>query len=310
MNSSMIVPLIARQRTVGAMIFVSSESRRHFGTDDLALAQDLARRVALAMDNARLYRESHELNEELEHRVVSRTIELQNANQKLQTEISERKRVNDQLRLLSGHLENAREEERIRIAREIHDEIGQVLTAIKMNLSLLGRELVEGSTGDGVQEEIGSTTRLVDDAIQTMHHIVRELRPEVLDHLDLVSALEWQIQEFQSRTKIESRFDSELEELDLDPERSTALFRILQETLTNVARHAQASLVLATLRQVDQQLVLQVRDDGRGISPDGVTNMQTFGILGMRERARAFGGDVDIQAVPGHGTVVTVYIPV
>ncbi|HEX9075239.1 MAG TPA: PAS domain S-box protein, partial [Anaerolineae bacterium] len=309
-SSSMTVPLIARNRTLGAMTFVLSESRRHFGSADLALVQDLARRVALAVDNARLYREAQEMNEELEHRVVSRTIELQNTNAKLQAEISERQRANDQLRLLSGHLEKAREEERIRIAREIHDEIGQVLTAIKMDLSMLGRELVEGRPGDDRQAEIESTTRLVDDAIQTMHHIVRELRPEVLDHLDLRSALEWQVQEFQSRTRIESRFDSELDELDLDPERSTALFRILQETLTNVARHAQATHVQATLKKLDGQLVMQVQDDGIGISDDRVTNSQTFGILGMRERARALGGDVDIASLPDHGTTVTVHIPV
>ncbi len=175
---------------------------------------------------------------------------------------------------------------------------------------MLAHELVESSPGGDRKAEIDSTTRLVDDAIQTMHHIVRELRPEVLDHLDLRSALEWQVQEFQSRTRIESNFYSELDELNLDPERSTALFRILQETLTNVARHAQANRVQATLKKVDGQIVMQVRDDGKGIPDDRVTNSQTFGILGMRERARALGGDVDIESLPDHGTTVTVHIPV
>jgi signal transduction histidine kinase len=266
----------------------------------------------MAVDNARLYRESQALNEELEQRVVRRTIELQNMNRQLEMEISHRERINDQLRSLSGHLQSAREEERIRIAREIHDEIGQVLTAVKMDLALLARELPGNDTlmsREEIQQNINAATGLVDNALQTMHNIIRELRPEVLDHLGLKAALEWQIQEFQTRTRIGCRFESDLEDAELDPERSTAIFRILQETLTNVVRHAEASQVEVELHREDDSLVLDVRDNGRGISESSLINSSRFGIIGMRERARAFGGNVDIQGNPGKGTQVSARIP-
>ncbi|MBI4788994.1 MAG: PAS domain S-box protein [Chloroflexi bacterium] len=313
LKSYMSVPMIARGRTLGVITFVAAESGRHFGPADLALAQDLARRAAFAVDNARLYQQAQALNEELEQRVVRRTVELQRANRKLEEEIAERQRMNHRLRSLSGHLQSAREEERIRIAREIHDEIGQMLTAVKMDLAMLGQgieahgpKLAVGKVND----EIRSTVHLVDETIETMHRIVRELRPEVLDHLGLRAALEWQCQEFQTRTKIECRFETNLDDGDYDAERSTAVFRILQETLTNVARHAEATQVQATVKRADGQLILQVRDNGKGISPEELSTTQQFGLLGMRERALALGGEVDITGAPGQGTMVTARIPV
>ena len=206
LKSLMVVPLIAPGRTFGAITFVSADSGRNYGQADLALAQDLARRAALAVDNARLYHKAQSLNEELDQRVAKRTSELESAN--------------SQLRLLAGHLQSAREEERISIAREIHDEIGTLMTAIKMDLVFLGREIVgEGAkkSPGTLREEISATTKLVDDAIQTLHQIVRELRPGVLDHLGLRAALEWQMQEFQERAKIECQFTSDLDELESGP---------------------------------------------------------------------------------------------
>ncbi|MBI5652326.1 MAG: sensor histidine kinase [Chloroflexi bacterium] len=234
------------------------------------------------------------LNEELDLRVAQRTGELQAANA--------------QLRLLAAHLQSAREEERTRIAREIHDEIGTLMTAIKMDLAFLVRENGSLKSPASLHEEINATTKLVDDAIESVHHIARELRPGVLDHLGLRAALEWQMQEFQERAKIECQFDSNLDELDLDSARATAVFRIMQETLTNVARHANATRVTANLRQENHSLVLEVRDNGKGFSDAPDTNR--FGILGMRERAHVFGGEVAIHGSPGQGTIVTVRIPI
>jgi len=158
-----------------------------------------------------------------------------------------------------------------------------------------------------LREEISATTKLVDEAIESVHQIARELRPGVLDHLGLRAALEWQLQDFQTRSKIECQFDSDLGEIEIEPQRSTAVFRIMQEVLTNVARHAQATRVEASLRNEENDLILEVRDNGKGISETPDTNR--FGILGMRERAYVFGGDVLIQGAPGQGTVVTVRIP-
>ncbi|CAG0963850.1 two-component system, NarL family, sensor histidine kinase ComP [Anaerolineae bacterium] len=294
LKSLMVVPLIAPGRTFGAITFVSAESGRYYGQADLALAQDLARRAALAVDNARLYHTAKSLNQELDQRVARRTRELSEANQ--------------QLRLLAAHLQSAREEERIKIARSIHDELGTLMTAIKMDLAFLVRENGTPKSPGAMREEISATTKLVDEAIESVHHIARELRPGVLDHLGLRAALEWQMQEFQERAKIECQFNSDLDEFNLDPARSTAVFRIMQETLTNVARHAHATRVEISLRKEENDLILEVRDNGKGISETPDTNR--FGILGMRERAHVFGGDVMIQGAPGQGTVVTVRIPV
>lgn len=313
LNSLMVVPLIAPAEIFGAIMFVSAGSGRHYGPADLSLAQDLAHRAALAVDNARLYHKAQSLNEELDQRVAQRTLELANSNRNLATEIAEHQRTNEQLRLLAAHLQSAREEERIGIAREIHDEIGTLMTAIKMDLAFLKKQITGSSppkSPETVREEIDQTTKLVDDAIRTVHAIVLELRPAVLDQLGLRAALEWQVQEFQTRTGIEGRFDSDLDSTHLDAERSTAVFRILQEALTNVARHAHATRVEASLREEDHHLILEVRDNGTGISKEQITHTNRFGLLGMQERAHIFKGDVVIRGAPGEGTTVTVRIPV
>jgi len=312
LKSYIIAPLIARGRTLGAITFVSSQSGRHYEPADVALAEELARRAALSVDNARSYRDAQRLNEELEQRVVSRTIELQDTNRNLETEIKERKHANEQLRLLSAHLQAGREEERLRIAREIHDELGQVLTAIKIDVSLLGEKLADKGAKlqrETLVGEINSTIRLIDETIQKMRQIIRELRPEILDHLGLSAAIEWQVQEFQARTGIKCEFKPSIDDNHLDLDRSTAAFRILQEALTNVARHAQATQVEISLREEQGRLILEIRDNGRGITEDELANQKSFGILGMRERALAFGGDVHVRA-GGHGTIVMAEIPV
>jgi signal transduction histidine kinase len=246
----------------------------------------------LAVDNARVYHKAQSVNEELDQRVAQRTLELANSNQKLATEIAEHQRANEQLRLLAAHVQSAREEERIGIARGIHDEVGRLMTAIKMDLAYLSKQITGSSppkSPETLREEINATTRLVDDAIRTVHEIGLELQPAVLDHLGPRAALEWQIQEFQARTKIECRFHSDLDQFHMDAERSTAVFRILQETLTNVARHAHATRVEASLWEEDHHLILEVRDNGAGVSEEQITNTNRFGPLGMKERAHIFG---------------------
>jgi len=229
-------------------------------------------------------------------------------------DITERKQAEEQLRssreqlrALSAHLQSIREEERTLIAREIHDELGQDLTGLKMDLSWLIKRLPKNQELD--VKKVESMLKLVDTTIQSVRRISTKLRPGVLDDLGLTAAIEWQTQDFQTRTGIECEFSSNLGEIDLDRDRSTTVFRILQETLTNVARHASATRVNIRLNEEAAGLVLIVEDNGRGITEREISDPKSLGLLGMRERALIFGGEVTISGAPGKGTMVRLRIP-
>ncbi len=228
-------------------------------------------------------------------------------------EAEERLRIShDQLRRLSTHLQSVREEERTRIAREIHDEFGQMLTVLKMDLALMERKLLESGTDGTPPEtftEIESITNLIDGIIRSVRRIATELRPEVLDELGLVEAIEWESEMFQRRTGIKTEFTSSVKDLHLSKESSTALFRILQETLTNVARHSDATEVKTLLEVNDRTLILKVTDNGRGIAEHEASDEKSLGLIGMRERALLLGGEISITGEEGKGTHVTVRIP-
>jgi PAS domain S-box-containing protein len=229
-------------------------------------------------------------------------------------DISGRKRAEEelrssreQLRALSAHLQSVREEERALIAREIHDELGQELTGLKMDLSWLIKRLP--SDQGLLVKKTESMSKLLDNTIQLVRRISTKLRPGVLDDLGLTAAIEWQAQDFRNRTGIECEFNSNVREVDLDQDRSTTVFRILQETLTNVARHASATYVNIFLEEEATSLVLVVEDNGRGITESEASDPKSLGLLGMRERALVFGGQVEIRGTPGRGTAVTLKIP-
>lgn len=229
----------------------------------------------------------------------------------MQSEIGERKRAEDrlkasreQLRNLSTHLQSVREEERQGVAREIHDELGQALTTLKLDLSLLRDEI--GSDAKEAEGRIASMVQICDATIKSVKRIITELRPRLLDDLGLTAAIEWLSEEFQSRTGIVCKLSIHPSEILLDPERSTAIFRIFQETLTNVARHSGASRVDVLLRKAGENITLEVRDNGCGISDDQIRDSRSFGLIGMRERAKYFGGTLSMKGAPGSGTVVTV----
>jgi len=217
------------------------------------------------------------------------------------------KSSHEQLRALSGHLQSVREEEGTRIALEIHDELGQALTGLRMDLTWLGSRLRQDQKS--LLKRIQAMSKLIDATIQAVRRISTELRPRVLDDIGLMAALEWQAQDFQTRTGIRCKFSSRVEELSLDQDRSTAVFRIFQETLTNVVRHAHATSVNISLRDNAGNLILEVRDNGKGIADGEISDARSLGLLGMRERAALFGGEVDISGIAGRGTRVTVRIP-
>jgi signal transduction histidine kinase len=217
------------------------------------------------------------------------------------------------LRALSARLQSAREEEGTRIAREIHDELGGALTGLKWDLEGIDKVLSDGrKAGElgALREKICSMTGLVESTINTVRRIASELRPGVLDDLGLVAAVEWQAQQFQSRTGIRCECVAKKDVVDLNRERATAVFRILQEILTNVIRHAHASKVEIELLEHDGELELRVSDDGRGITTGEVNNRSSLGLLGMQERALLVGGQILIQGEAGLGTTVIARLPI
>ena len=218
----------------------------------------------------------------------------------------ELKKSREQLRALSARLQSAREQERIANAREIHDELGGALTAIKIDLSLAQQRL-DSVSNQEVVRKIESATALVDSAIGSVRRIATNLRPPVLDASGLVAAIEWQAAEFEKRCGIRCEFKSRWSTIVQDSALSTAIFRIFQEILTNVARHARASRVQVWMKEHEGNLTLTVKDNGRGITEGEQST--SLGVLGMRERATLFGGTVNIQGTAGRGTTVAVSIP-
>ena len=216
------------------------------------------------------------------------------------------RRSHDRLRALTGHLQFVREEERTRIAREVHDELGQALTGLRLDLSWLSGQL-RGARGP--RRKIKSMSVQIDATIQAVRRIATELRPGVLDSLGLAAAIEWQAAEFQTRTGIRCELKIEVTETIWEHNFSSACFRIFQETLTNIIRHARASHVAVRLTRVGRDLVLTVHDDGRGITARQSAHAASIGLIGMRERAAQLGGDVSFAGAPRRGTTVTLRVP-
>ena len=230
------------------------------------------------------------------------------------TDITERKRTEEdlrssreRLRSLTARLQQVREEERTVISREIHDELGQSLTGLKMDVSWLQQKLREDQ--HPLRELCGSMRTLIDTTIRTVQRISSELRPGMLDELGLTAAIEWQAQEFERRTGVHCILRQSDDSLQISREGATALFRIFQETLTNVIRHAAATGVHVTVHQDETHVMMEVHDNGKGISNVEIGSSRAIGLLGMSERARALDGSFAIRGEPAGGTTVTVRIP-
>ena len=219
----------------------------------------------------------------------------------------ELERSREELRALSRHLQSVREDEKASIAREVHDELGATLSALKMDLEWLGEH--SRKIPEAVEKKRIAMIQLVDAAVAATRKIVTELRPSVLDDLGLVAALRWQTSAHQKSAKARVHLTLPDAPLVVDPERALALFRIFQETLTNVSRHAKATNIWVRLDERDGAYVLTVRDDGVGISPEDSTKPTSHGLRGMRERAQQLGGDVSISGEPDEGTTLIASIP-
>jgi signal transduction histidine kinase len=276
------VPFIFVTGTMGEEVAIETLKN---GATDYVLKTRLARLVPAVQ---RALRESEERHER------------QRAEEKL-------RRSHAQLRALTAYLQYVREEERTRIAREVHDELGQALTGLKLDLSWLGKHL--GKNGRSLQQKVGIMSTHIDATIQTVRRIATELRPGILDDLGLVAAIEWQANEFQTRTGIQCIVATTVTETIWDQDFITVFFRIFQETLTNIIRHAHATRVEVRLTEEAGRLVLVVQDNGRGITEEEISNTRSIGLIGMRERAALLSGEINFLGRPGEGTTVTVQIP-
>ncbi|HQH99828.1 MAG TPA: PAS domain-containing sensor histidine kinase [Deltaproteobacteria bacterium] len=244
------------------------------------------------------------IGDELKERRIVITYEDITEKKRAQEELE---RSREQLRNLSTYLQSVREKESTRIAREIHDELGQSLTALQMDVAWLGDQLPPELTH--LKEKTQRMVRLADATIESVHRIIAELRPILLDDLGLTAAIEWQAKEFQSRSGIECYVYIDCTDSSIDKDLATALFRIFQGVLTNVARHAAATAVWVRLVQKEDELRLEVIDNGKGITVKQAEDPRSFGIIGIRERANLWGGSVQIAGVQNRGTTINVTIP-
>jgi PAS domain S-box-containing protein len=240
-------------------------------------------------------------------------------------DITERKRADEalrkgseQLRALSASLSSAREEEGTRIARELHDQLGAALTSLKWDLEGISKvcaepgnlELTDLKDASRLREKIREMMGLIDDTINAVVRISSELRPSVLDDLGLLDAIEWQAEQFAARTGVTCQVDNLVEDVALSRDQATAIFRILQEALTNVLRHAKATRVNITIADESGEFVLEIRDNGRGITEDESASSRSLGLIGMRERALIVKGTIEVTGLQGKGTVLTLRVPV
>ena len=222
------------------------------------------------------------------------------------------KASSEQLRALSASLQSAREQEATRIAHLIHDELGGILTGLRWELEALERMIHQPADAGrlkAMDDKLAAMVGLTDTTINVVRRIASELRPSILDDLGLLEAIEWQTQQFQTRTGIQCRCECSLQSIPLGDQQSTAVFRIVQEALTNILRHAQATRVGVAMSVEDHNFVLTVTDNGRGITPAEKLSRQSLGLLGMQERAHLIGGQVDIMGRNGAGTTLHVRVP-
>jgi PAS domain S-box-containing protein len=283
-------------KQIGSIFYSTLEHQRTYETEFPCLRKD-GREIVCRMKASRI-------GEKLREKRIVVTYEDITAEKKAQQELE---RSRQELRNLSVHLQSVREEESTRVARKIHDELGQSLTALQMDLSWLKSRLP--ANNKAIREKTQSMSGLVDATIESVHNITTELRPSLLDDLGLQAAIEWQAADFQKRSGIRCQTHIDCQNGTIDRNLATAVFRIFQETLTNIARHAKATLCKVKLSENEKQLCLDVTDNGVGITQWQVDDSRSFGMIGMRERAHLWGGTIHVRNVKPSGTMVRVLIP-
>ncbi|HNZ65152.1 MAG TPA: PAS domain S-box protein [Smithella sp.] len=281
---------------IGEIFYSSLEKQRTYETEFPCRCKD-GREIICRMKASRI-------GEKLREKRIVVTFEDITAQKKAQEELE---RSQQDLRNLSAHLQSVREEESTRVARKIHDELGQSLTALQMDLSWLENRLPDSSKN--IREKTQSMSELVDATIESVHKITMELRPSLLDDLGLPAAIEWQAGDFQKRSGIRCQANIHCNVDMIGKNLATSIFRIFQETLTNIARHSKATQCKVALIEKGGELCLEVTDNGVGITQWQIEDPQSFGMIGMRERAHLWGGTVHVRNIKPSGTMVRVIIP-
>ncbi len=283
------LPLIAEGTTLGTLNLYAGESDA-FDEDELRLLEGLASDIAFALE------------------VYRRDAERQRTDAALRTSEARLRESIGELHDVSTRLNDVREQERARMARDIHDHLGQALTALKMDVAEVKRRLKAGDT-EAVDDRLNEMAELIDNSVNDVRRVAAELRPVILDDLGFVLAIKAYLQDVERRSDLQLVLHTDLVDLPIGADRATALFRILQEALTNVVRHAAARRVNVSLAADGNLVRLVVHDDGVGIAAAESRNPRAIGLVGMRDRARLFGGAVTVTGGPGKGTTVTAQLP-
>ena len=275
------LPLIIEDEAIGCLTVYSSEPDS-FDEEEIDLLKKLATKLSFGIKSLRIETDLKKSEQEL---LNSR----------------------EELRSLAKHLRESREKERIRIARDIHDDLGQMLSAIKLDLTWVKKRLT--SDQQELIDKLEETSTMVIDASETVQRITSDLRPAILNDLGLVDSIEWLARDFEKRTGIKHHLSINNVPNDLCEQLSVELFRIFQETLTNVMRHAKATRLIISMREENESLILQIKDNGKGISKKQINAVDSFGLIGMRERVAPWRGTLEFKGINGKGTTVTVIIP-
>lgn len=301
-----IVPLTTSSKLVGVLFLYTNTSPVWYKHSQEVLLS-IGGLIADALRKKQIDQELEAHRVRLESLVDERTEELTQANQNLTDEVESHKRTHEELRRLSHQIQEIREEEKCRISREVHDELGQSLTALKMDLLRL--EKIFPDATEEFENQTESMVNLVDATIQSVQRIAMELRPPILDAFGLCEAIAWQAGEYDKRFGIHFDLNCLQNHVDLVDDLKTTLFRIFQEAVTNVVRHAEAQRVQVSMNCTSGQLVLEIQDDGKGIRADKINHSHSLGLIGIRERVRYWNGQVHIQGAPLKGTHLTITIP-
>lgn len=302
-----IIPLKISDKLVGVM-FLYTNTNPDWYQHSQEVLLSIGDLIANAIEKKQVDDELEKYRNQLISLVKQRTRELTNANARLLGEVENHEKTQEELRQLSIKTEKIREEEKGNIARKVHDELGQLLTAMKMDLLQLDKRLPQDNSD--LRQRSHSIVGLIDDTIKSVQGIAMELRPPILDAFGLYEAIAWQAEEYEKRYGIQFNLNCLQRDIELDKDLEITLFRIFQESVTNVVRHSQANQVNIETLHESGQLVMKIQDNGIGIQKDKIEDSNSIGLIGIRERVRSWDGEVQLSATAGKGTTVEIRIPI